>query len=164
MELTHHPDPILRRKAAVVAEITPELVGRAREMLELMYECRGVGLAAPQVGWSVRLCVINPTPGRGNEMVCINPVIAEASGEVVSEEGCLSLPEIRGHVPRFTRVTCRWYDLEGRRMETVAEDLLARIFQHEVDHLEGRLIIDRMTPASRLAVRGRLKELERRRE
>lgn len=146
----------------MVREVTPDLVERAREMLETMYEARGVGLAAPQVGWSAQFCVINPTPDdRSGETVCINPVIAEADGEEVNDEGCLSLPELRGNVLRFARVTCRWYDLEGHRMETVAEGLLARIFQHEIDHLNGRLIIDRMTPASRLSAHGRLKELER---
>jgi peptide deformylase len=94
-------------------------------------------------------------------MVCVNPVIAGAEGEEVADEGCLSLPEVRGNVSRSTKVTCRWYDLDGHRMEMVAEGLLARIFQHEIDHLNGRLIIDRMTPASRLSVRRALKGLER---
>ena len=162
MELTYYPDPVLRRKAKPVEEITGEVVERAREMLQLMYEKRGVGLAAPQVGWSVQLCVINPThDDRSNERVCVNPVLAETSGEEVAEEGCLCFPEVHGNIPRATTVTCRYYDLEGRRHEVVAEGLLARIFQHETDHLQGRLIIDRMTPASRSAVRPRLKELER---
>jgi len=162
VEILHYPHPLLRRKGAVIREITPEVAGRAREMLELMYEANGVGLAATQVGWSVQLCVMNPRPDdRSLEIVCVNPVIVEAEGEEVADEGCLSLPEVRGNIPRFTRLTARWYDLEGRRMETVAEGLLARMFQHELDHLNGRLIIDRMTPASRLSVRGRLKELER---
>jgi peptide deformylase len=161
VDICVHPHPVLRTKAPIVQEIDQELAERVRHMIELMYACRGVGLAATQVGWNARLCVINPTQDRSTELVCINPVLAEASGEDVAEEGCLSLPEVRGNVPRFAKVTCRWYDLEGHRMEVVAEGLLARIFQHEIDHLEGRLIIDRMTPASRLAVRGRLKELER---
>lgn len=162
METVCYPDPVLRKKAAVVEEITDEVVARARAMLETMYETAGVGLAAPQVGWSVQLCVINPTADeRGNELVCINPVIVDPSGEEICEEGCLSLPDVRGNVPRATRLTCRFYGLDGGRHTVVAEGLLARIFQHELDHLNGRLIIDRMTPASRLAVRGRLKELER---
>ena len=161
MDICVHPHPVLRAKAHVVQEIGKELTERVDRMLELMYASRGVGLAATQVDWSARVCVINPTQDRSTELICINPVLAEASGEDVAEEGCLSLPEVRGNVPRFAKVTCRWYDLEGHRMEVVAEGLLARIFQHEIDHLEGRLIIDRMTPASRLAVRGRLKELER---
>ena len=161
MELTHYPDPNLRLKAKPVEEIGDEVVARVREMLDLMYEKRGVGLAAPQVSWSVRLCVINPTPGeRANEMVCINPVLTALGGEEVAEEGCLCFPEVHGNIPRATRLTARYYDLEGRRHEVVAEALLARIFQHEVDHLEGRLIIDRMTPASRAAVAARLRELE----
>lgn len=162
MEIVNYPDPVLRRKGAVIEEITPDLAARAREMFDTMYEAKGVGLAAPQVGWSVQLCVMNPAPeDRSQEIVCINPVIAEAEGEVVEDEGCLSFPDVRGNVPRYARVTCRWYDLEGHRMEAVAEGLLARMFQHEIDHLNGRLIIDRMTPASRLKVRGRLRELER---
>jgi len=161
VEILHYPHPLLRKKGAVIREITPEVAERAQEMLELMYEAKGVGLAAPQVGWSVQLCVMNPAPeDRSREMVCVNPVLAEAEGEEVADEGCLSFPEVRGNVPRFAKVTCRWYDLEGHRMETVAEGLLARMFQHEIDHLNGRLIIDRMTPASRLSVRSRLKELE----
>jgi peptide deformylase len=162
MEILHYPHPILRKRGEVIREITPAVAERAEEMLETMYEARGVGLAAPQVGWSVQLCVMNPTPDdRSREMVCVNPVLADGEGEEVDDEGCLSFPDIRGNIPRFHKVTCRWYDLAGHRMETVAEGLLARMFQHEIDHLNGRLIIDRMTPASRLKVRGPLRELER---
>jgi peptide deformylase len=160
VDICVHPHPILRAKAPIVQDITKDMVDRVHQMLDAMYASRGVGLAATQVDGNARLCVINPSQDRSTELVCINPVLAEASGEEISEEGCLSLPEVRGNVPRFAKVTCRWYDLEGHRMEVVAEGLLARIFQHEIDHLEGRLIIDRMTPASRLAVRGRLRELE----
>lgn len=161
VEIVYYPDPVLRKRGAVVEEITDEVVERAREMFDLMYEAQGVGLAAPQVGWSVQLCVISPTPDRKNEIVCLNPVLVERSGEETAEEGCLSLPDVRGNVARATRLACRYYDLDGQRHETVAEGLLARIFQHEIDHLHGRLIIDRMTPASRLAVKSRLKELQR---
>jgi peptide deformylase len=143
-------------------EIDDEVVARVREMTDIMYGKRGVGLAAPQVSWSVQLCVINPTPdNRANELVCVNPVLSDLSGEEVAEEGCLCFPELHGNIPRATRLTCRYYDLAGRRHEVVAEGLLARIFQHEADHLQGRLIIDRMTPASRAAAAARLRELER---
>ena len=162
MELTYYPDPILRRKAKPVEEINSELADRVSEMLEVMYAKHGVGLAAPQVSWSVQLCVINPNhDDRSDEIVFINPVIADASGEEVAEEGCLCLPDLHGNVPRAAQVTCRYYDLAGHRHEVVAEGLMARIFQHEVDHLHGRLIIDRMTPASREAAKPRLKEFER---
>ncbi|HUT33715.1 MAG TPA: peptide deformylase [Planctomycetota bacterium] len=162
MEILHYPHPILRKKGAIIREITPEVADRAREMLELMYEAKGVGLAAPQVGWSVQLCVMNPAPeDPSREIVCVNPVITDTEGEEVADEGCLSFPDVRGNISRFLKLTCRWYDLQGRRTEAVAEGLLARMFQHEIDHLNGRLIIDRMTPASRLSVRGRLKDLER---
>jgi peptide deformylase len=162
VEILHYPHPLLRKKGAVVREITAEAIERAREMLELMYEVKGVGLAATQVGWSAQLCVMNPAPeDRAREMVCVNPVMTDPEGEEVTDEGCLSFPDIRGNVTRFRKATFRWYDLEGRRMETVAEGLLARMFQHEIDHLNGRLIIDRMTPASRLSIQGRLRDLER---
>ncbi len=162
MEIVHYPDPVLRQKGAAVREISDEVVQRAHQMIEAMYGADGVGLAAPQVGWSVQLCVINPTPQeRENELVCVNPVLVDPVGEDVAEEGCLSLPEVHGNIPRAARVICRFYDLDGERHEIDADGLLARVFQHEVDHLNGRLIIDRMTPASRLSVRGRLKELER---
>jgi len=162
VELVHYPDPILRRKAAPIAEITDEVLLRAREMVHLMHEAGGVGLAAPQVGWSVQLCVVNPAPEqRGKELVCINPVLVDSAGEQASEEGCLSFPDVKGNIVRAARLTCRYYDLEGERREVAADGLLARIFQHEIDHLNGRLIIDLMTPASRLAARGHLKELER---
>ena len=162
MEVTYYPDPVLRAKARPIEEIDDDVVARVKEMFEIMYERRGVGLAAPQVSWSVQLCVINPTPeDRSNELVCVNPVIVDASGEEIAEEGCLCFPDMHGNVQRSTHVTVRYYDLDGRRMEVAAEDLMARIYQHEFDHLKGRLIIDRMTPASRAAVQGRLKELER---
>ncbi len=161
MEIVYYPDPVLRKPAAAVAQIDDDVRTRVREMFDVMYEAGGVGLAAPQVGWSVRLCVVNPRPDdRSGEMVLVNPVLAEAEGSEVAEEGCLSLPEVRGNVARWARVKVRWYSLDGERKEQEAEGLLARIFQHEIDHLEGRLIIDRMTPASRLSVRGALKELE----
>jgi len=161
MEIVYYPDPVLRKPTTAVAEIDDALRQRVREMFEVMYEAGGVGLAAPQVGWSVRLCVVNPTPDdRSGEMVLVNPVLAEAQGSEVAEEGCLSLPDVRGNVPRWARVKVRCYSLDGKLMEQEADGLLARIFQHEIDHLEGRLIIDRMTPASRLSVRAALKELE----
>lgn len=162
MELTFYPDPILRKKAEPVTEINDEVAARVREMFDLMYERHGVGLAAPQVSWSAQLCVINPNhEDRSNEIACVNPVVVESSGDETAEEGCLCFPDLHGNLPRATTVTCRYYDLQGQRIEVVAEGLMARIFQHEIDHLHGRLIIDRMTPASREAARPRLKELER---
>jgi peptide deformylase len=162
VELTAYPDPVLRRKSESILEITDEVIAGVQDMLATMYERNGVGLAAPQVGWNVRLCVINPTPDdKSNEIVCVNPVLTELSGEIVAEEGCLSLPDVHGHVRRYEHVTCKYYDLGGTLHEVQASGLLARIFQHEMDHLDGRMIIDRMTPASRLSAKGQLKELER---
>jgi len=162
VDLTTYPTPSLRKKCEPITEITDEVVQRVEAMYAKMYEANGVGLAAPQVGWNVRLCVINPTPDEAaNQFVCVNPVITEMGGEATAEEGCLSLPDVHGNVPRYNKVTCKFYDLEGNLHEVQAEGLLARIFQHEIDHLDGRMIIDRMTPASRLSVKSQLKSLER---
>ncbi|NQT86593.1 peptide deformylase [bacterium] len=162
MDLTTYPNPTLRKKSEPVVEITDEVIERVKGMFATMYETNGVGLAAPQVGWNVRLCVINPTPDDpSNEFVCVNPVITEMGGDLVAEEGCLSLPDVHGNVRRHENVTCKYYDLDGNLHEVQATGLLSRIFQHELDHLDGRMIIDRMTPASRLGVKGQLKDLER---
>lgn len=161
MEIVIYPVPILRLKAKPVKEIDDTVCQRAEEMLELMHEAKGVGLAAPQIGWSKRL-IVKDVPG---EKVCngafINPIIIEEKGEVIGEEGCLSIPGVLGKVVRAEQVVVVAYNLKGEKLEIEAEGLDARVWQHEIDHINGRLFIDRMTPASRLGVSQRLKELER---
>ena len=130
-------------------------------MLELMHEAPGVGLAAPQVGLPWRMFVANPTGEPADDRVFIDPEIAQPSRDVAAmEEGCLSLPEVRGEILRPCRVTIRATDLEGRRFELTSEELPARVWQHENDHLDGVLIIDKMTRMDRLANRRPLKALE----
>jgi len=129
-------------------------------MFDTMYEASGVGLAATQVGLLLRLFVLNLTGEPGDELVLINPERPHESGEQVVEEGCLSLPGITGSVRRPAEVVVRGYDLKGHEVEYECRDLSARAVCHEMDHLEGRLIIDRMGPAARLSNRARLKELE----
>ena len=161
LRIVTYPDPALRRKAEPVDEITDEVRAVARRMLELMHEAPGVGLAAPQVGLPWRLFVANPTGEPDDDRVFINPVIKNPTREVAPmEEGCLSLPDIRGEVMRPTKATVEATDLDGRRFELTDDALPARVWQHETDHLDGVLIIDKMSRMDRLANRRPLKELE----
>ena len=129
--------------------------------MELMYQAQGIGLAAPQVGWTVRLFIIDVDGDLHGEKVFINPVITEEVGELNKEEGCLSFPGIMGKVVRAQRIKAQAYTLKGQKIEIEAEGLVARAWQHEIDHLNGCLFIDKMSPASRLAISHQLKEFER---
>ena len=161
LELTYYPDPILKKRAPAVQVIDSELRARVREMFEIMYEENGIGLAAPQVSWSTRLFVINVTgdPEEGEELIFINPQILAFEGEEIDEEGCLSIPDIRGNVARKYRVHVKAQGLDGKWFDLEAEDLLARAIQHELDHLDGILFIERLSPANKLAVKKDLKQL-----
>ncbi len=160
MKILIYPHPQLKRKAKPVKEITEDLHKKAEEMLRLMYAAEGVGLAATQLGWPVRLLVKDSTGEKTGGRVYINPVITNEEGESLEEEGCLSLPGVFGKIPRSERVKVVTYDLQGERLEMEAEGLEARVWQHEIDHLNGRLIIDSMTPAGSVANSRRIKELE----
>lgn len=164
LKVRHYPDPILSKPAKPVKKIDAELLGLIKDMFETMYEEHGVGLAAPQIGESLRLCVINCTENhdKSGEIVLINPKIIEMSGEEVDEEGCLSVPGIRSKVARAAHVKVKAFDVKGNEFEGEGDGLLARAFQHEIDHLDGKLFIERLGFASRLVARPRLKELERR--
>jgi len=164
LELTLYPNPVLKKRAPAVETINTELRDRVREMFEVMYREHGIGLAAPQVSWSTRLFVINVEgdPEEGEELVFINPqIVASSKEEDVDEEGCLSLPDIRGRVARSLTVRVKAQDLDGKWFELEAEDLLARAIQHELDHLDGILFIQRLSPADQLAVKKQLKKLEK---
>ena len=131
-------------------------------MLRLMREARGVGLAAPQVGVLVRMFVMNLTGEPGDEHVYVNPELHDLSGSETAEEGCLSIPGVHVQVRRATRCRLVARDLAGRRVERIGEGLEARVWQHEVDHTQGILILDRMGPSDAIAVRRQLRELEAR--
>ena len=161
LSLALYPDPILRRPAKPVPGVTEDLRTVAREMFRIMYETRGVGLAGPQAGYGHRIFVLNVTGQPEGEQVFLNPEIVSKSGEIVDEEGCLSFPGIVAHVARADHATIRGTTLDGKEVTLAGEGLLAKAFQHEMDHLDGILIIDRMTPADRLAAAARLKELEK---
>src|SRR5258706_1231944 len=160
LSIIRYPDPRLRKMSAPVTQFTPELRDLALRMIELMKEARGVGLAAPQVGQNIRLFVINPT-GEGEDIrIYVNPILTEAEDEDEGEEGCLSLPNITAKVWRSKRLRLQAQDLQGHPIEETADGYIARIWQHETDHLNGTLILDRMGPVARLACRRILKELQ----
>lgn len=143
-------DPVLRTKAQPVETITDEMRRLVRDMFETMYAEEGVGLAAPQVGISDRIIVIDPHVEGVEPLALVNPEILDASKETEkSEEGCLSIPGLRDLVERSARVRVRGLTPEGELREVEAEGLLARILQHEVDHLDGILFIDRVSPLKR---------------
>jgi peptide deformylase len=162
MRVRVYPDEVLRRVAEPVGDagFDEELQRLARRMMGTMRAEEGVGLAAPQVGVSVRMVVIDPCDERASPTVLVNPVIADASGRGVMEEGCLSVPRVKADVRRRERITVEFETLTGERTGLDAEGLLARVVQHEIDHLDGALFIDRLGPAGRLAVRKALRELE----
>lgn len=136
-------EPVLRQKCKVVKEITPEIRALAADMLRTLYAVPGVGLAANQVGVSVRLCVIDVVPdGRRQPLVLINPVIAAGEGRVEAEEGCLSLPGIWATVKRFKKVRIDAINEMGLPFTVTGEGLLSRALQHELDHLDGKVFID----------------------
>ncbi len=160
MEIATYPNPVLKTKAKPIKEINSEIRKIAEEMLDTMHDACGIGLAAPQVGLSIRLVVLDVTGEKPGEMVFINPYIAEEKGETLEEEGCLSFPDVTGKIIRSQYVKVIAYNLKGEKLEIEAEGLLGRAWQHEIDHLNGCLFIEKMTPASTIAIQPKLKELE----
>ena len=142
-------DPVLREETSPVQQITDELRALAKDMFDTMYLAKGIGLAAPQVGRSERLAVVDVND---NPLVIINPEIIELDSKTAkAEEGCLSIPDVYGDVERPNRVRVRALDLEGKSFEVEADDLLARCLQHEIDHLHGKLFIDYLSVLKRRA-------------
>lgn len=158
-----YPDPILQVKAAEIEQIDGRVVRLAGEMAETMYAAPGVGLAAPQVGVSERLIVVDVKNPEGKKELInlVNPEIIEMEGRVVEEEGCLSLPGITENVARAERVLVRGYDLNEREREIEAEGLLAVALQHEIDHIEGILFIDRISRLKRGIIQRKMRKLVR---
>jgi len=162
LSILRYPHPILLKPARPIDEITSDVRAVAARMLELMREARGVGLAAPQVGLSWRLFVANAGQEDEPDRIYINPILREPEGGLeVHEEGCLSLPDVLGDVWRPPIITIEATDLDGQRFTLRQGELLARVWQHECDHLDGRLIIHRFGQMAKLANRRVLKELER---
>ncbi|MEO0586321.1 MAG: peptide deformylase [Planctomycetota bacterium] len=161
LAIVHHPAAVLRGRAEELDAVTDEVRAVAERMLELMHEAPGVGLAAPQVGLAWRLFVANPTGEPGDNAVYVNPRLEGPTPQTEPmEEGCLSLPEIRGTVTRPVGVTLHALGLDGELITKTAEGFEARVWQHEFDHLDGVLIVDRMPPADRRAVRRAMRDLD----
>lgn len=160
LQILNYPDPRLRKVCAVVDHFDEPLARLAGRMLELMNAASGIGLAAPQVGVLIRLFVCNVSGKRGDDLVLVNPTLSPAGETVVAEEGCLSIPDVTVSVTRHSECTLDAFDLTGRPLRLAGERLVARCWQHECDHLDGRLIIDRMPPADKIANRRALKKLE----
>jgi len=163
MEVLVYPDPILRRGGKVVTTFDGPLGQLAAQMFEAMYVEGGVGLAAPQVGIEQKLLVLNPSgdrKDRSGELTLCNPKITRKKGREFGEEGCLSFPGIHAEVERWVSITLTYQDLSGQEQTLSTEGWLARIIQHELDHLEGVLFTDRLTAGDKLRVKSRLAELE----
>jgi len=156
-------DPILRSKAETVEKVDETILNLINDMLETLRSAKGLGLAAPQVGYSLALFVIDSIPlGLGSDpIVLLNPKIVTEEGEDIKEEGCLSLPGINEEVKRPARIVVEGLNREGKGVRMEKEGLLARVLHHEVDHLEGILLIDRISPLRRELLKGRLKELKK---
>lgn len=151
LPISIYPDPVLRRKAERVESVDASIQRLIDDMIETMREAPGIGLAANQVGRPVRVLVLDVErrePGVGL-IVLINPELVSASGKTKSEEGCLSIPGYFAGVTRYREVVVRGMDREGQKIEITADGLLSIALQHEMDHLEGKLFIDRISPISR---------------
>jgi peptide deformylase len=161
LRILHYPDPVLKRVSAPVANINDELKALARDMAETMYAAPGVGLAAPQVGVSKRLVLIDCSPqGAPRQLItAVNPEILERDGESFEEEGCLSIPGYYARVSRSAWVKARYLDLEGKTVEVEAEGLLAIAFQHETDHLDGILFVDHLSSLKKGMFRKKYKKI-----
>ena len=156
LEIKEYGEPVLREKALPVEEITPEILNLIKDMAETMYTASGVGLAASQVGVPKRIILVD-----GEEdglIVLINPMIIKSEGEVVAEEGCLSVPDIYSQVKRSSKVTIKALSENGDPIEITNEGLIARALQHEIDHLDGILFIDRIGRMERQILLNKLKK------
>ncbi|NUQ35436.1 MAG: peptide deformylase [Planctomycetaceae bacterium] len=164
LQIRHYPDPVLMRPSAPVTEFDPALVRFVEDMFETMYIEEGVGLAAPQVGVNKRIFVVNcafEEKGAEAEIALINPVIVEARDEQTGKEGCLSFPQIFADVTRANVIRIKYQDVKGNWHEAVGEGLLARAFQHELDHLDGKVFVDYLRPEQLQEIRPQIDELKR---
>jgi peptide deformylase len=161
--IVKYGDPVLERPAATIKNFDAELEQLAEDMFASMYAAQGVGLAAPQIGKSIRLAVVDVTVGKNPEakIVLANPEIIHAEGEVREEEGCLSIPGFRGYVVRPQFVTVRAQNAKGETFEIRGENLLARAFCHEIDHLNGILFLTHLSMLKRDLIKRKIKKLRK---
>jgi peptide deformylase len=156
LPILHHPDPRLRKKTAPVSRFDAELQRLIDDMFETMYAAPGVGLAANQVGVQLRLAVMDCSEEHDQPQVMINPEVSDTRQREDMEEGCLSVPDTRDKVPRFSRLRLRALDRQGQPYELEADGLVAQCIQHEIDHLNGKLYIDYLSSLKRERIRKKL--------
>ncbi|HWZ11642.1 MAG TPA: peptide deformylase [Acidobacteriaceae bacterium] len=161
-EIMKYPEPVLARKAKPVTEFDAALETLVADMFESMYAAEGIGLAGPQIAVSQRVTVIDLSfqKDAAQKIVLINPEIVYSEGKLREEEGCLSLPDIRAKVDRAAKVKVRAQNVKGEPIELEGEDLLSRAFQHEIDHLDGILFLDRISRLKRDLLLRRIKKLQ----
>jgi peptide deformylase len=154
--LCYEPHPVLRAPARPIEQFSDDLRRLARDLIDTMYEHDGIGLAAPQIGRDVQVFVASPAQERGRELVVVNPSLEAHAGRAAVMEGCLSVPTIWAKVKRSARVAVRGRGVDGKPLHVKAEGLLAIVLQHEFDHLQGKLFIDRLSWLHRQRIRQRL--------
>ena len=159
--IVKYGDAVLEKLAEPITVFDDELRKLAQDMFDSMYEAHGVGLAAPQIGISKRIAVIDVTfkENPAEKLVLVNPTIIHMEGKQAGQEGCLSLPEFREKVTRANRVTVRAQDLEGKFFEKTGEELLARAFLHETDHLNGKLFISHVSALKRDLIKRKIRKM-----
>lgn len=174
LEILKFPDPRLRKKGVEVKEVTPQLQQLAKDMLETMYDSRGIGLAAAQVNEQVRLIVLDTRPKENGRykpeemtelekaipqpLVLFNPAVTKKVGKTTYEEGCLSVPTYFETVERADVITVEALDINGKKISFEADGLLAICIQHEIDHLDGKLFIDRLSPIKSIRIKSKIKK------
>jgi len=155
------PDPVLRQKAKIITTFDDSLQSLAADMLDTMYDAPGVGLAAPQIGESIQLIVVNASQEEDGKqsMIMINPEITEKEGKQTDEEGCLSVLDLTASVKRSQKVTVRYQDITGEFLELTVEERFAVVLQHEIDHLHGVLFIDHLSTLKRALYKKKIKKM-----
>lgn len=161
LNILHFPDPRLRNKAVEIEEVDETIRQLAADMLETMYQAPGIGLAAPQVNISKRLIVIDISEDKSEPLCLINPQLLETHDHECMEEGCLSVPGIYEQVERAARIRVRALDRDGKTQEFDADGLLAVCIQHEIDHLDGKLFVDYLSPMKQQRIRKKLEKQRR---
>ncbi len=162
-EIVMYGSKVLRREADSVATVDSEVSGLVRDLFDTLAEADGVGLAAPQIGVLRRVIIVDISGAEPDAppLALINPVIDIGQGMATAEEGCLSIPDVYGDVPRYTNIEVSALDVHGEPFKLNAEGFMARVLQHEIDHLDGKLFIDYLPPLKRTLLRGPLKRLKR---
>lgn len=161
-KIYQYPEPVLRKETKRVETFNDELAQLARDMAETMYDAPGIGLAAPQIGESIKLIVVDTSRGDEEEerafLALVNPEIVAHEGNQIDEEGCLSVPELTSNVQRYKKITVAFQNLQGEPHEISTEDRFAVVLQHEIDHLNGILFIDHLSPLKRSLYKKKVKK------